>query len=198
MIAHLKGKLARKSPLHIIVDVNGVGYQVFVSLTTFYGLPEVGGNVSLGIHTHVREESLKLFGFLTADEQEMFEKLISINKVGPKLALTILSGMPAGDLLDTIMNHDIARLSAIPGIGPKTAERLAHEMKDKLADTVFESAAATPAGSGNGLFDDALSALTNLGYRRPQAEKALKTLQGKNGKEFTLEELIKESLNLLS
>lgn len=197
MIAHLTGKLTHKTPIHIVVDVNGVGYQVFTSLTTFCGLPQLGGQVSLSIHTHLREESLKLFGFLTEDEHQMFDKLISINKVGPKLALTILSGMPAVELLRAIMDHDVARLSTIPGIGRKTAERLALEMKDKLADMALQSGAGQ-AGTTNMLMDDALSALTNLGYKRGEAEKVLGSLQAKTGKELSLEELIRESLNLLS
>lgn len=198
MIAHLTGKLAHKSPLYIIIDVNGVGYQVFTSLTTFYGLPGPGNPVSLSIHTHLREESLKLFGFLTREEHQVFEKLISINKVGPKLALTILSGMPTGELLRTIMDHDVARLSTIPGIGRKTAERLALEMKDKLGDLPLESEAGH-TGTGTRLMDDALSALLNLGYKKAEAEKVLGPMaKTKNGKEFTLEELIRESLNLLS
>lgn len=198
MIAHLKGKLIHKSPIHIIIDVNGVGYQVFVSLTTYYGLPGTGAEVSLGIHTHLREESLKLFGFLTPEEQEVFEKLISINKVGPKLALTILSGMAPEELLGAIMNHDVARLSAIPGIGKKTAERLALELKDKLSNMALETGAASESAPLKGAFSDALSALTNLGYKRSEAEKALNTLRGQNGTELSLEELIKESLSLLS
>ena len=198
MIAHLKGKLTRKSPVEITIDVNGVGYLVFVPLSTFYALPELGSEVSLGIHTHMREEALKLFGFYTTDEKKIFEKLITVNKVGPKLALTILSGMPPADLLSTIDSNDIAKLSTIPGIGRKTAERLILEMRDKLDGLSLELAVKKEPLPQNGLFDDALSALVNLGYKKSQAEQTLKKVYGDEGKENSIENLIKESLNLLS
>jgi len=198
MIANLKGKLTYKSPVEIVVDVNGVGYQVFVSLTTFYALPELESEVFLGIHTHMREETLKLFGFYTADEKKIFEKIITVNKVGPKLALTILSGMSPNDLLTTIDSNDIGKLSTIPGIGRKTAERLILEMRDKLAGLSLELSLPEDPLVRNGLFDDALSALTNLGYKKSSAEQALTKVCGKGEKESSLESLIKESLNLLS
>ena len=131
MISYLKGKLIYKSPIEITIDVNGVGYLVFVPLSTFYALPEPGDEISLGIHTHMREEALKLFGFYTANEKKIFEKIITVNKVGPKLALTILSGMPPSDLMTTINSNDVGKLSTIPGIGRKTSERLILEMRDK-------------------------------------------------------------------
>ena len=198
MIAHLKGKLTHKSPVEITIDVNGVGYLVFVPLSTFYALPELGSEVSLGIHTHMREEALKLFGFYTTDEKKIFEKLITVNKVGPKLALTILSGMPPADLLSTIDSNDIAKLSTIPGIGRKTAERLILEMRDKLDGLSLELAVKKEPLPQNGLFDDALSALVNLGYKKSQAEQTLKKVYGEEGEESSIENLIKESLNLLS
>ena len=198
MIAHLKGKLTRKSPVEITIDVNGVGYLVFVPLSTFYALPELGSEVSLGIHTHMREEALKLFGFYTTDEKKIFEKLITVNKVGPKLALTILSGMPPADLLSTIDSNDIAKLSTIPGIGRKTAERLILEMRDKLDGLSLELAVKREPLLQDGLFDDALSALVNLGYKKSQAEQTLKKVYGEEGEESSIENLIKESLNLLS
>jgi len=197
MIAHLKGKLANKSPDHSIVDVNGIGYKVFTPLSTYYSLPKPGESVSLRIHTRVREDELKLFGFLTEEEQTTFEKLITINKVGPKLALGILSGMSTVDLLCAVMNNDAARLSSIPGVGKKTAERLALEMKDKLSDLALEMEHPSDTKSPGGFYEDALSALTNLGYKKPQAEKALKTAYNENGKDSSLEDLIKESLNNL-
>jgi Holliday junction DNA helicase RuvA len=178
MIAHLKGQLTYKSPEYTIVDVNGVGYKVFTPLSTYYALPSSGQTVSLRIHTRVREDELKLFGFLTEEEQTIFQKLITINKVGPRLALGILSGMSPADLLSAVMNNDSVKLSTIPGVGKKTAERLTMEMKDKFADM-------------------ALSALCNLGYKRPEAEKALKMIYSQSGKDASLEELIKESLNIL-
>ena len=195
MIAHLKGQLIYKSPEYTIVDVNGVGYKVFTPLSTYYALPSSGQTVSLRIHTRVREDELKLFGFLTEEEQTIFQKLITINKVGPRLALGILSGMSPADLLSAVMNNDAAKLSTIPGVGKKTAERLTMEMKDKLADMTFEH--QPESAPTQGFYDDALSALCNLGYKKPEAEKALKTIYNQNGKDASLEELIKESLNIL-
>ena len=197
MIAHLIGKLIYKSPDHSIVDVNGIGYKIFTPLSTYYVLPKTGESVRLCIHTRVREDELKLFGFLTEEEQAIFEKLITINKVGPKLALGILSGMSPADLLTAIMNNDAARLSTIPGVGKKTAERLTLEMKDKLSDLTFEMEHQLDSEAPEGFYEDALSALVNLGYKKPQAEKSLKSAYNKIGKGSSLEELIKESLNNL-
>lgn len=198
MIAHLTGKLTHKSPVAIIIDVNGVGYQVFVPLSTFYALPELESKISLGIHTHMREEALKLFGFYTIDEKKIFEKLITINKVGPKLALTILSGMPPADILSTIDSNDIVKLSTIPGIGRKTAERLILEMRDKLDGLSLDFVAKKGPGPEKGLFDDALSALVNLGYKKSQAEQTLKKVYAEKVGDTSIENLIKDSLNLLS
>jgi holliday junction DNA helicase RuvA len=197
MIAHLKGQLTYKSPEYTIVDVNGVGYKVFTPLSTYYALPGSGQAVSLRIHTRVREDELKLFGFLTEEEQTIFQKLITINKVGPRLALGILSGMSPADLLSALMNNDAAKLSTIPGVGKKTAERLTMEMKDKLADMVLSMEHQPDSAPTQGFFDDALSALCNLGYKKPEAEKALKMIYNQNSKDASLEELIKESLNIL-
>ncbi|MBC8287425.1 MAG: Holliday junction branch migration protein RuvA [Nitrospinae bacterium] len=197
MIAHLKGQLTYKSPEYTIIDVNGVGYQVFTPLSTYYALPSSGQTVSLRIHTRVREDELKLFGFLTEEEQTIFQKLITINKVGPRLALGILSGMSPADLLSAVMSNDSAKLSTIPGVGKKTAERLTLEMKDKLADMALEMKHPPGSAPTQGFYDDALSALLNLGYKKPEAEKALKTIYNQNGKDAGLEELIKESLNIL-
>ncbi len=198
MIAHLSGKLTHKSPVTIIIDVNGVGYQVFIPLSTFYALPELESKISLGIHTHMREEALKLFGFYTIDEKKIFEKLITINKVGPKLALTILSGMPPADILSTIDSNDIVKLSTIPGIGRKTAERLILEMRDKLDGLSLDFVAKKGPGPEKGLFDDALSALVNLGYKKSQAEQTLKKVYAEKVGDTSIESLIKDSLNLLS
>ena len=197
MIAHLIGKLIYKSPDHSIVDVNGIGYKIFTPLSTYYVLPKTGESVTLHIHTRVREDELKLFGFLTEEEQTIFEKLITINKVGPKLALGILSGMSPENLLTAIMNNDAARLSSIPGVGKKTAERLTLEMKDKLSDLTFEMAHQQDIEVPEGPYEDALSALVNLGYKKPQAEKSLKSAYNTIGKDGSLEDLIKESLNNL-
>ena len=197
MIAHLKGKLTYKSPIEIAIDVNGVGYQVFVPLSTFYALPELEENIFLDIHTHMREESLKLFGFYTTDEKRIFEKLISINKVGPKLALTILSGMSPSELFTTIDSNDIGRLSTIPGIGRKTAERLILEMRDKM-DGISLEGIKKDSILQNGLFEDALSALVNLGYKKNQAEQTLKKVYPEGETADSIEDIIKKSLNLLS
>jgi len=197
MIAHLIGKLIYKSPDHSIVDVNGIGYKIFTPLSTYYVLPKIGESVTLHVHTRVREDELKLFGFLTEEEQTIFEKLITINKVGPKLALGILSGMSPENLLTAIMSNDAARLSAIPGVGKKTAERLTLEMKDKLSDLTFEMEHQQGTEAPEGPYEDALSALVNLGYKKPQAEKSLKSAYNKIGKDSSLEDLIKESLNNL-
>ncbi len=197
MIAHLKGQLTYKSPEYAIVDVNGVGYQVFTPLSTYYALPNLGQTVSLRIHTRVREDALKLFGFLTEEEQTIFQKLITINKVGPRLALGILSGMSPVDLVSAVMSNDAAKLSTIPGIGKKTAERLTLEMKDKLADIALKMDQRSETTPRETFYNDALSALCNLGYKKPEAEKALKTIYNQNGKDASLEDLIKESLTIL-
>lgn len=197
MIAHLQGTLISKSPVAVVVDVRGVGYLVHAPLSTYYALPAEGGEVTLKIHTHVREDAIKLYGFLTGEELVIFEKLIGISKVGPRLALSILSGMPPGELVTAVMNNDVARLATIPGIGRKTAERLTLEMRNKFQD--LADGIAHPAGKEtNSVLDDALSALVNLGYRRPEAEKALKALWEERGGGVMLEQLIKESLNRLS
>ncbi|TDJ51900.1 MAG: Holliday junction branch migration protein RuvA [Nitrospina sp.] len=200
MIAHLKGRLLHKSPVSLVVDVQGVGYEVFIPLTAYYQLPECGATIALFIHTHLREESLKLFGFLNAEEKQMFELLIRISKVGPKIALAILSGMTAQDLTQAVFNNDISTLNTIPGVGRKTAERLALELKDKLSEMNLQpqtTAAATGSAPGNGLRDDAVSALVNLGYKKAQAEQALRKVWRDEARP-SLEELIRDSLNCLS
>ena len=197
MIAHLKGQLIEKSPVSLVVDVQGVGYEVFIPLTVYYELPERGTTVSLYIHTRIREDSLKLFGFIKEVDKQMFELLTRISKVGPKIALAFLSGMTARDLTQAVFNDDISTLSAIPGVGRKTAERLALELKDKLSELNLQpEAAATPA-PGNGLKDDAVSALVNLGYKKAAAEQTLKKVWRDEAKP-SLEELIRDSLNCLS
>jgi Holliday junction DNA helicase RuvA len=174
VIALLRGTLIEKAPSRVIVDVAGVGYDVQVPLSTFYGLGEPGTNVALKIHTHVREEVIALYGFGTRLEQDLFERLIAINGIGPKLALAVLSGIEPAELVRAIRRQDVARLTAIPGVGKKTAERIGLEMKDRLVPA-FETAgqaqdAASPADQ---LRTDLLSALLNLGYQRVPAEKAI-------------------------
>ena len=174
MIALLRGSLIEKAANRLIVDVNGVGYEVLVPLSTFYALGDAGSQVTLRTHTHVREDVMALYGFLTRLEQDLFERLISINGVGPKLALAVLSGIEPADLIRALRLNDVARLTAIPGVGKKTAERITLELKDRLPASLQAAGPATPpASAADQMRDDLLSALVNLGYQRPLAEKAL-------------------------
>jgi Holliday junction DNA helicase RuvA len=170
VIARLKGLLLEKSPNRVVIDVAGVGYDVLVPLSTFYGLGDAGSSVSLRVHTHVREDVIALYGFASALEQDLFERLISISGIGPKLALAVLSGIDPADLVRAIRAQDVARLTRIPGVGKKTAERIGLELKDRLPQAAVPADAAAPGGDG--LRADLLSALTNLGYNRAVAEKA--------------------------
>ncbi|MQA31382.1 MAG: Holliday junction branch migration protein RuvA [Luteitalea sp.] len=173
MIAYLRGHLFEKHPNRIIVDVSGVGYDVLVPLSTFYGLGDAGSEIALRVHTHVREEALALYGFATQLEQDLFERLIGISGIGPKLALAVLSGIEPPELIRAIERGDVARLTGIPGVGKKTSERIVLELKDRLPRS-SPALAATGAVADDtpGLHDDVLSALINLGYHRPLAEKA--------------------------
>ena len=174
MIAVLRGSISEKTPSRVIVDVGGVGYDVLVPLSTFYVLGEPGAAVTLRIHTHVREDLIALYGFITRLEQDLFERLISINGVGPKLALAVLSGIEPAELIRAIRTQDVARLTRIPGIGKKTAERIGLELKDRLPASLQISEPAPAASTAaDQLRDDLLSALVNLGYQRPVAEKAV-------------------------
>lgn len=174
MIALLRGTLLEKSPSRLIVDAGGVGYDVVVPLSTFYVVGEAGGTVTLRIHTHVREEVIALYGFATKLEQELFERLISISGVGPKLALAVLSGIEPAELIRAIRTQDVARLTSIPGVGRKTAERIGLELKDRLpASLQAAEPAAAVAAPADQRRDDLLSALVNLGYHRPVAEKTV-------------------------
>ncbi len=175
MIAHLRGTLLDKTPSRLIVSVGGVGYDVQVPLSTFYVLGEPGAEVALRIHTHVREDVIALYGFATPLEQQLFEKLIGISGIGPKLALAVLSGIEPLDLIRAVRLQDVARLTAIPGVGKKTAERIGLELKDRLPPAVAGSDAGDPATPApeDRLRDDLLSALVNLGYQRNAAEKAI-------------------------
>jgi Holliday junction DNA helicase RuvA len=175
VIAFLRGRLTEKHPNRLIVDVQGVGYDVHVPLSTFYRLPEPGADVSLRIHTHVREDALALFGFATSLELDIFERLIGISGIGPKLALAVLSGIEVPELTRAVRAGDVARLTAIPGIGKKTAERIGLELKDRLPPVVPGEAAAGPEGTAEvgDMRSDLLSALLNLGYHRSLAERAI-------------------------
>src|SRR5580704_4640597 len=175
MIAHLRGKLLAKRPNQAIVETGGVGYDVTISVPTFSDLPALGTEVSLHIHTHVREDLIALYGFLRPSEKLLFEKLITVSGIGPKLAITILSGMAADEMVGAIRGNDIARLTRIPGIGRKTAERMVLELRDKLPET---GPATTPAVAAmNPTQEDVLSAVVNLGYQAAAAEKALPAVE---------------------
>lgn len=174
MIAHLRGKLISRRPNLVIVETAGVGYDVTISVPAFTELPSVGSEVALHIHTHVREDQLALYGFLRHEEKELFEKLITVSGIGPKLAITILSGMPADDMVNSIRANDLARLTKIPGIGRKTAERMVLELRDKLPPMGADQVHVIPSLSATQ--EDVLSALMNLGYQRPLAEKTLTTV----------------------
>jgi holliday junction DNA helicase RuvA len=174
VIAQLRGRILEKHPNRVVVDVGGVGYDVFVPLSTFYGLGDAGSEISLRIHTHVREDALALYGFRTILEQDLFERLIGVSGIGPKVALGVLSGIEPLELMRAIERSDVARLTAIPGVGRKTSERIVLELKDRLPRVRVEDAEAGKVETASGgLRDDVLSALVNLGYHRPLAEKAV-------------------------
>jgi holliday junction DNA helicase RuvA len=174
MIGFLRGQILEKQPNRVVVDVHGVGYDVHVPLSTYYQLGDEGSDVGLRVYTHVREEALQLYGFLTDLERQLFERLIGISGIGPKLAVALLSGMEPRDVLGAVQRGDVARLTGVPGIGKKTAERIVLELKDRVAGLGLAPAAEAPAASPQDqLKSDLLSALQNLGYHRPLAEKAV-------------------------
>jgi Holliday junction DNA helicase RuvA len=195
MIAHLRGTLLAKHPNRAILETHGVGYDVTISVPTFTEMPAAGTEVALHIHTHVREDALNLYGFLRLAEKQLFEKLLTVSGIGPKLAITILSGMPAEEMVGAIRGGDVARLTRIPGIGKKTAERMVLELHDKLPAETGPSEASTSATSP--VEEDVISALVNLGYQRAAAEKALLAVRGgKSSQSF--EVLFREALGALS
>src|SRR5438067_1258719 len=192
MIAHLRGKLISRHPNQVIVETMGLGYDVTISIPTFSELPGLGTEVQLHIHTHVREDLIALYGFLRPEEKQLFEKLITVSGIGPKLAITILSGMAADDMIHAIRGNDIARLTKIPGIGKKTAERMVLELRDKLPKEGMGGVEVAPKISA--VEEDVLSALMNLGYQRPAAERALGSVK----KAGTFETMFREALGALS
>jgi Holliday junction DNA helicase RuvA len=202
MIAYLSGKLLARQAASVIVDVNGVGYEVSIPFSTFYDLEEPGAAVQLSIYTQVREDAIQLYGFKTPREREIFVTLLTVNGVGPKLALAMLSGLSPDELIGAIRSGDLARLVRLPGVGRKTAERIVLELRDKIAalatpgleDVAASSAPLTPADA---LREDTLSALLNLGYQRAAAEKAIKTATEEGGAS-TVQALIRRSLQLLA
>jgi Holliday junction DNA helicase RuvA len=197
VIAHLRGSILEKHPNRIVIDVNGVGYDIFVPLSTFYGLGDAGAGIALRIHTHVREDAIVLYGFATLLEQELFERLIGVSGIGPKVALAVLSGIEPQDLIRAIERGDLARLTAIPGVGKKTSERIVLELKDRLPRTQTTApAAGTSAPEARVLRDDVVSALVNLGYHRPLAEKAAEaavTIVGSSS-DASFERVLKQAL----
>lgn len=202
MIAQLSGKLIQKEPNTVIIDVGGVGYDITIPLSTFYELGEPGIDVSLKIHTHVREDVLQLFGFWTAREKELFLKLTSVSGVGPKLAITMLSGMPAIELVRAITDNDLARLTSIPGVGRKTAERVVVELRDKLSSIALEAREADRgsrelATGDAAVRDDTVAALMSLGYPKAIAERAVSFAVREEG-ERTIEAVLKRALRRLS
>lgn len=196
MIARLTGTLVEKSPNALILDINGVGYEVLSSLGTYQKLPSLGECTVLHIYTHVREDDIILFGFHELTEKQLFKKLIKVNGVGPKLALNVLSGISAADLIQSLLGSDLIRITAIPGIGKKTAERMILDLKDKVVDLIGEGAASRPDSDTSGQFrDDLISVLTNLGYKRPLAERALHDISF--DEESTLQDAVRLTLRHL-
>ena len=205
MIAHLSGTLLSKQATSVILDVSGVGYEVTIPLSTFYDLEDAGSTVQLRIYTHVREDALQLFGFKTARERELFLKIISVSGIGPKLGITLLSGMSADEMIASIRTNNLARLTLIPGVGRKTAERLIMELREKVADLssaqLEEELGAKQEVSAETTEDtvraDALSALLNLGYQRSGAEKSIEAALGEGG-DITVESVLRRSLKKLA
>jgi len=195
VIAHLRGRILRKGPQEAVLDVGGVGYRVAIPVSTFYRLGEPGEEVELRTYTHVREDTLALYGFLTAAEQEMFERLISVGGVGPKLGVNILSGIEVPDLVAALRTSDVTRLTRVPGVGKKTAERLIVELKDKMPAVVAPRAAAAP--SAGGPKEDLLSALVNLGYSRGEVERGVDRALREDGS-GRFEDLLRRALQIVA
>lgn len=201
MIAFLTGKLFEKHANTAIVDVGGVGYEVTIPLSTFYELGDAGSDVALRIYTHVREDAIQLYGFKTTRERDLYLRLISVQGIGPKLGITILSGLSADEIILAIRTDNLTRLTAVPGIGRKTAERLVIELRDKIGELSADSASSTPQNLSSlppdDVFEDSLSALLNLGYQRAAAEKALRTATSE-GTEVSVQKLLRRSLQILA
>ena len=202
MIAFLAGKLIEKSANVVIVDVGGVGYEVAIPLSTFYEIGEVGETVELRVYTNVREDAIQLFGFKTQREKDLYLKLISVQGVGAKSGITMLSGMSADEIVSALRTENLAKLTSIPGVGRKTAERLVIELRDKVgelsAGVSTDASMAAVAGVGaEGVYDDALSALVNLGYQKNAAEKALQQVR-QDGAEPNVQKLLRAALQRLA
>ena len=196
MIAHISGTLAQKIPGEVVIDVAGVGYQIFIPLNVFYRLPEIGAPLSLQIYTHVREDALQLFGFQDLGDKQLFLLLLGVSGIGPKLAVNILSGIASDELSRALKEGDQVRLMAIPGVGRKLAERMIVELKDKFASLAPTGPESAKIEGGSQLLSDAVSALVNLGYKRPEAEKIVREVLRRG--ERSLENVLKESLRRVS
>ena len=202
MIAHLSGTLLSKQATSVVLDVGGVGYEITIPVSTFYDLEDTGATVQLRIYTHVREDALQLYGFKTARERELFTRLISVSGIGPKLGITLLSGMSADEIIASIRTNNLARLTLIPGVGRKTAERLVVELRDKVASLSSaaleeELGAGAPPPTDDSTRSDVLSALLNLGYQRGSAEKAVTSAIDEGG-ELSVEVVLRRSLRKLA
>jgi len=195
VIAHLRGRILRKGPQEAVLDVGGVGYRVAIPVSTFYRLGEPGAEVELRTYTHVREDTLALYGFLTAAEQDMFERLISVGGVGPRLAVNILSGIEVPDLVAALRTSDVSRLTRVPGVGKKTAERLIVELKDKMPAVVADEAPAARTAAGPK--EDLLSALVNLGYSRVEVERGVDRVLREDGS-GRFEDLLRRALQIVA
>ncbi len=194
MIGRLVGRLAVKAADHVILDVGGVGYLVHIPLSTFYDLPEAESPASLWIHTHVREDTLSLYGFLTERERGLFLMLLDVAGIGPRVALTVLSGIPPADLVEALRGQDVRRLMAVPGVGKKTAERMTLELSEKVTKFAAEPAALRPAAVSK---DDVVSALVNLGYRKGDADRAVESI-GRIGASADFADYLKLALKKLT
>jgi holliday junction DNA helicase RuvA len=201
MIALISGKIAYKGISHVIVDTQGVGYRIFIPLTTFYELPAAGQNVTLHVHTHVKQDAINLFGFYTLQEKELFQLMISVSGIGPKIAMNILSGISAQELLRAISRGDVGKLVSIPGVGKKMAERLILELKEKVIKKMLmeKMPAADDQHKANEIIiEDVLSALVNLGYKSNAAKDALDKVLQSSEKELVMDQLLKKTLKILA
>jgi holliday junction DNA helicase RuvA len=201
MIALISGKIAYKGISSIVVDANGIGYRIFIPLTTFYELPEADEIVTLHVHTHVKQDAINLFGFYTIQERDLFQLMISVSGIGPKIAMNILSGITANDLLQAISRGDVAKLVSIPGVGRKMAERLILELKEKVIKKMTMEqipAADDQYKAGEMIKEDVLSALVNLGYKNNTAKDALDKVMQLSKEDLTLDQLLKKTLKILA
>jgi len=201
MIALINGKIAYKGISSIVVDVSGVGYRIFIPLTTYYELPEAGKPVTLHVHTHVKQDAINLFGFYTIQERDLFQLMISVSGIGPKIAMNILSGIAANDLLQAISRGDLGKLISIPGVGRKMAERLILELKEKVIKKMMMEqipAADDQHKAGEMIKEDVLSALVNLGYKNNTAKDAVDKVMQVSKEDMTLDQLLKKTLKILA